>query len=84
MLHGHKDTGADFRLTVVAGCDEGPCPKIGSRAARPGHWLVQGTRITDSDERHAVGVIPEHEDIVEIPHAIAVQFARQLLVAGVL
>lgn len=83
MLNRHEDA-SDYRLSVVAGCDGGPCPKVGRRAARPGYWVVQGTRINDAGERQALGSIPRHEDVVEIPHEVAVEFARQLQAEGVI
>lgn len=75
---------SDYRLQVVAGCDMGPCPKVGRRPARPGNWVVQGLRIRDAGERAALGEIPGHEDVVEIPDAVAIEFARRLRDEGLI
>jgi hypothetical protein len=72
-IDGHRVPSDGYRLTVLVGCDEGPCPKIGFRAARPGHRLVQGARIPDS-ERDLLG----HEDMVEVPDEILLDYARRL------
>lgn len=74
----------EYRLEVVAGCDEGPCPKVGRRAARPDHWVVQGARVPNRDERSALGHIPPHEEVVEIPHDVAIEFARKLRDEGLI
>lgn len=80
----HHEYVSDYGLIVVAGCDGGPCPKVGRRAARPGHWVIQGTHISDAGERQALGSIPGHEEVVEIPHEVAVAFARRLQAEGVI
>jgi len=79
-----EDLDDDYRPRVLAGCDGGPCPKVGRRTARPGHWVVQGVRITDGRQRAALGEIPDHEEVVEIPEDVAVEFARRLRDEGMI
>ena len=74
----------DYALQVITGCDEGPCPKIGRRKARPGRLIVQGARIVSGRQRAAIGPIPEDEDVVEIPEEIALAYARKLRDEGML
>ena len=66
-----------YRLEVVAGCNQGPCPKVGVREARPGRLIIQGSRVPDT-ERAALGEIPDHEDVVEVPDALLLEYARRL------
>ncbi|MDQ2707707.1 MAG: hypothetical protein M3Z25_08765 [Actinomycetota bacterium] len=73
--------GAGFRLEVLAGCNGGPCPKVGARPGRPGQLIVQGLRVPD-DQRSGLGVIPDHEDVVEIPEEILLAYARRMLAEG--
>lgn len=75
---------ADYALQVIAGCDGGPCPKIGRRRARPGRLIVQGTRVASSQERAAIGPMPDDEDVVEIPEEIALGYARKLRDEGLI
>jgi len=63
------------RLEVLAGCDEGPCPKIGVRRARPGHLIVRGTRVPP-EERSALGEIRGNEDVVDVERARISEWER--------
>lgn len=71
----------DYELLVLAGCQEGPCPKVGHRRARPGMAIVQGSRVSAA-ERPALGCIPDHEDVVEVPEEILFEFARRMVAEG--
>lgn len=72
---------SDWKLDVLAGCDEGPCPKVGRRAARPGFAIVQGTRVAP-EERSLIGDIPGHEDVVEVPEEVLLQYAMRMRAEG--
>jgi hypothetical protein len=71
----------DYQLVVLAGCDTGPCPKVGHRRARPGFAIVQGSRVPGG-ERPALGHIPNHEDVVEVPEEVLLQYARRMVAEG--
>lgn len=74
----------EYGLQVIAGCDVGPCPKVGRRKARAGHVIVQGAKITSSQQRAAIGHIPDHEEVVEIPEKVAIEYARKLRDEGLI
>lgn len=76
MDTGRDAPGDGFRLEVLSGCKNGPCAKVGLRRARPGFRIVQGTRVPP-DQRVALGDIPRHEDVVEVPEEILIEYARQ-------